>query len=283
MYSHLKKNAARMIVTDLDGTLLDNNGSISEYSKTILNKCIEKNIITVFATARPIRVTTVFFPFIKPHAIICHNGAKILADEKIIYQCGISATVYNVILENLTRQFPGSNLAVEINDAIYANFDPGIYWEGIKYKNIDERPEGSADKILIGINDLKIGIAETGVSRNGGSRTDGSCMTEEIEKHIPEGYYLEKSHDNKIGLIINREATKWNAVKKISSHYKIGIENIVCFGDNENDLEMVRNCGTGIAVENGIEEIKKTARYVCGSNEENGVAKWIESHILEKQ
>jgi len=40
------------------------------------------------------------------------------------------------------------------------------------------------------------------------------------------------------------------------------------------------NCGIGVAVSNAVEEVKKAAKYICGSNDEDGVAKWIEEHIL---
>lgn len=55
---------------------------------------------------------------------------------------------------------------------------------------------------------------------------------------------------------------------------------IAAFGDDMNDLEMVRNCGIGVAVRNAVEEVKRSADYICGSNDDDGVAKWIEEFIL---
>ena len=52
------------------------------------------------------------------------------------------------------------------------------------------------------------------------------------------------------------------------------------FGDDVNDVEMVRNCGTGVAVDNAIDAVKAAAKYACGNNEDDGVAKWLEQHIL---
>jgi Cof subfamily protein (haloacid dehalogenase superfamily) len=252
-----------MIVTDLDKTLLDNKGNISEYSKSILEKCMEKNIIVVFATARPIRATKIFYPAIKPNALICHNGAEVLVDNKTIHQCGIKSETCNKIIDKLTYYFSEFNLAIEIDDRLYTNFDPSIYWGKMDYENINNRPDTHADKILVGINDA-------------GRFT-------ELEKHLSDELYLEKSKGafgGDIGLIINKGATKWNGIKELSKYYKIGIENIISFGDNENDLDMTKNCGIGIAVGNGIEEIKNIAKYVCETNEDDGVAKWLEKNIL---
>jgi Cof subfamily protein (haloacid dehalogenase superfamily) len=253
----------KMIVTDLDKTLLDNKGNISEYSKITLEKCIKKDIIVVFATARPIRVTKIFYPIIKPHAIICHNGAEVLVGDKIIHQCGINPEIYNDIIKKLTNFFSEYNLAIEIDDEIYTNFDPSIYWGKMNYGNINNRPNKIADKILIGINSI------------------GDLN--KIEKHLSDELYLERSKgavDGEIGLIINKGATKWNGIKELSKYYDIETENIVSFGDNENDLEMIKNSGIGIAVGNGIDEIKDMAKYICGTNENDGVANWIEKNIL---
>jgi hydroxymethylpyrimidine pyrophosphatase-like HAD family hydrolase len=43
---------------------------------------------------------------------------------------------------------------------------------------------------------------------------------------------------------------------------------------------MIKNCGIGVAMENGLEEIKNNAKYICGKNNEDGIAKWIEENIL---
>jgi hydroxymethylpyrimidine pyrophosphatase-like HAD family hydrolase len=52
------------------------------------------------------------------------------------------------------------------------------------------------------------------------------------------------------------------------------------FGDDYNDKEMLRDCGVGIAVANAIEEVKAVADYICDSNENDGVAKWLDERIL---
>jgi Cof subfamily protein (haloacid dehalogenase superfamily) len=257
-------NKIKIIVTDLDKTLLNDNENISKYSKNILEKCMENNIIVVFATARPIRATRIFYAMIKPNALICHNGAEILVDDKIIYKCGIKPEIVNALIEKSDKIFSEYNIAVEINDRIYTNFDPSIYWGKMDYEDIKNRPMEDADKVIIGINSME--------------------KIMEMKKHLPDELYFEKSigkFGGSLGLIINRESTKWNGVKKLLERYKIGIENVIAFGDNENDYEMIKKCGIGIAMENGIEEVKKNAKYICGNNNEDGVAKWIEKNILE--
>jgi hypothetical protein len=78
----------------------------------------------------------------------------------------------------------------------------------------------------------------------------------------------------------NKNAVKWNAVKAIAGHYGLCTDSFVAFGDDVNDLEMLANCGVGVAMENAIDAVKAVARHICGSNNDDGVANWLEEHIL---
>ena len=78
----------------------------------------------------------------------------------------------------------------------------------------------------------------------------------------------------------NINAVKWKAIKAVSDFYNIDTNMFVAFGDDKNDLEMIKNCGIGIAVENAIDEVKNVAKYICETNNNDGVAKWLEKYIL---
>ena len=58
------------------------------------------------------------------------------------------------------------------------------------------------------------------------------------------------------------------------------MSDIAAFGDDFNDIEILRNCGIGVAVANECEVAKSAADYVCGSNDEDGVARWIEKNMI---
>ena len=63
------------------------------------------------------------------------------------------------------------------------------------------------------------------------------------------------------------------------THLGVPASQIVAFGDDFNDIGMLKVCGTGIAMDNAIEEVKNAADQVCDSNEADGVAKWMEEHL----
>jgi hydroxymethylpyrimidine pyrophosphatase-like HAD family hydrolase len=64
---------------------------------------------------------------------------------------------------------------------------------------------------------------------------------------------------DKVGMIMNREATKINAIRKICIREHIELGEVVCFGDDSNDLEMIRQCGLGVAVANAKEDVLSVA------------------------
>ena len=251
----------KMIITDLDRSLLDNERRITAYSKDVFQKCVEKGIVVVFATARPLRATRIFYDSILPRAVICHNGAVVYVHEKKIYQCGIESRVAAELLKTIMKKYPLINLAVEANDEIFSNFDPGIYWKDIISKELDVEnlPRGNLDKIIIGLELID--------------------DVNEAAKLLPGGLYIETS-EGEVGLIMNRGATKWNGIKELLKYFGIKEENTIAFGDDYNDIEMIEKCGTGIAMANGIDEIKSRAKYICGCNNRDGVAKWIEENVL---
>ena len=70
------------------------------------------------------------------------------------------------------------------------------------------------------------------------------------------------------------------AIKFLSKHLNIPLEEIICFGDDFNDIGMLKLCGKGIAVSNAILEVKNIADEVTLSNNEDGVAKYIEKNLF---
>jgi hydroxymethylpyrimidine pyrophosphatase-like HAD family hydrolase len=73
---------------------------------------------------------------------------------------------------------------------------------------------------------------------------------------------------------------KMNAIEIIAKDQNISLSEIAAFGDGPNDIKMVKNCGTGIAMKNAEHAVKRFSKDICGNNKEDGVAKWIEKNIL---
>ena len=253
----------KMIITDLDKTLLNNQKQISAYTKNVFQKVKNKDIKIVFATARPLRNTRKLFTSINPDALICHCGAIGYIDNKPLFKNGIKTNIAKDIINDILKNYPKINYGLEVEDIFYTNFNTKIYWDNVPYEDINKEKilESTTYKIIIGLEYFK--------------------KINNLEKYLQKDLYLEVI-DGKIALIMNKKATKWNGIKKLMKCYNLNKEELLAFGDDYSDVEMIENCGIGVAMENGINDIKIKADYICGNNEEDGVAKWINHKIIKK-
>jgi len=80
--------------------------------------------------------------------------------------------------------------------------------------------------------------------------------------------------------IKSRKAAKHYALAEVCRQLGIALSEVVSFGDDYNDIEMLRICGAGVAVSNAIEECKSSAAFICGDCDYDGVAVWLEDNLL---
>lgn len=248
----------KLIVMDLDGTLLRNDKSISDYTKNVLNNCRKKGIKVVYATGRGGSATE-RAPSNMFDGRITMNGAVAFAGDELSY--------YSIVKMDLARDFLiacdcyGLKVAAELSDIHYSNFNVTAEWNNIQNYVITDFSKHTADSEKL-----------YAVIRN---NTD----IEFIEKIIPQGLYLTVSRDM-LAQIMNVDATKSKAIEALAKKWNIDISEIVSFGDDINDIDMLTSCGTGVAMGNAIEEVKAIADETCETNDNNGVAKWLVKHIL---
>ena len=251
----------KMIVTDLDGTLLRSDKTISGYTASVFDRCRKVGIKIVFATARPVRAVTKWLNInIKSDACIYHNGAVIRIGDELFQETGIENDIVNKLL-GVIKELDGIKAAVEINDALYANFDASTVWPGVEYTTSDfySLPKLSADKIIfITADNTEIG---------------------KIERLFGKELYWEIS-ENEVLMVMNKEARKRNAARLLAEHFGVMMSEVAAFGDDYNDVEMLRDSGAGVAVANAIDEAKAAADYICDTNDNDGVAKWLEGNVL---
>ena len=247
-----------MVITDLDRSLLRDDKTISEYTIEILQKCQEKDIIISFATARPIRSTINYLKIIQPKGVIFHNGAIVMANGNILKRHGITSQTTKEIIKKIEKDYPEATISTEINDVMYTNFATPDNSPFVKI-DFNDLPNNNADKIIIGT--ISLGQIKT------------------LEKYITDELYLEVN-DGKYGFIMNKNASKWLGIVELSKYFGIELKDTIAFGDDINDLTMLKNCGKGICMKNGLEEIKAIADEICEENENDGIAKWIQRNIL---
>lgn len=251
----------RMIVTDLDGTYLRSDKTVSEYMQRVIDRLRAQGVLFVVATARPVRAVNTFLPWIHYDAGIFHNGAVLWNESKRIGGFGIENP--ENIIEQILRDKPETCIAAEADDTLYANFDSERIWPGVDYiatKGFDELKGQIADKLII--------------------ETSSIEAMKQYEPYIPKELYMQLS-ENRIAMVMNREATKPNGIRLMANLYGVELGQVVAFGDDYNDIDMLKECGIGVAVANALEPVKEAADEICGGNDEDGVAHWLENYLLK--
>lgn len=252
----------QLIVTDLDNTLLNAKKEISPYYRDIIRRCQEKGFLFAFATARPERATHVLRGAMQPDYILANNGATIHRIDKVIHQKVIEADVLQRLLLELTAMPDVTHITVEAGDCLYANFAGGP-WDNENWNLTHHSFREPLDKPV-----PKLSVE----SRN-------AEALHELISDFPNLHLYHNSGEDWFQ-IMHVDASKMNAIRYISSLMHIPVQNIAAFGDDFNDIDMIQNCGIGIAVAGATEAVKQAADGICAGNHEDGVAKWLSEHLL---
>jgi Cof subfamily protein (haloacid dehalogenase superfamily) len=255
----------KMIVTDLDNTLLTSEAGISPRTTAVFSRCRELGILVVYATARPERVTVRFQELVKPDYIISNHGAIVSGKDIILLRHALSKETTAALIHSLLALHPRI-LSIEIGEDMLTTSE-GPEWEGgwnNRPCSFDPVPPVETLKCVAYYDD----------------EIDFSPLCQELpdiriifdsKSYIKQGtcYHF-----------VAKEVTKMNAVRHLARHLGIDPANIVAFGDDDTDADMLQGCGIGIAVANATAPIQAVADAVCASNDADGVAQWLEANVL---
>lgn len=251
------ENRMKAIITDLDRTLLRTDKTVSEYTKTILKKCHDKGIILMAATARPERAILTYRKQIDFEAITTLNGARIILPHSIV-ENGIMPSSAEKIL-NKVIMIPDLVLSMETGDGIFSNV-PNPEWDVTVFNEFPALPtESIIYKLLLDNKENDI--------------------QQEVKKALTVDTYMTVA-EGKLIQIMSTAATKWNGIKTMLEAAGVRQDEAVYFGDDNDDLEPIKNCGVGVAVSNAIDEVLSAADFITESNDMDGVARYIEKNIL---
>lgn len=249
----------RAVILDLDKTLLRSDRTISLYTQSVLRRCREKGVRIVIATARPPRGIRLYEEMIRPDAVVVMNGASVRMGGRDQRSVTISAEQVQALIRDIERLLPGRSWSFEAESGFYANFDTTTVWKGDPARRVtaESMPHEPAYKVIVGLEDGQ----------------DASVL----RAILPEGTYLEIA-DGVLGMAMHREATKLNGVRMALKEMNIGFGEAAAFGDDLADIGMLQACCFGVAVDNALPEVKAAADCMTASNDEDGVAAWLERY-----
>lgn len=251
--------AIKAIVVDLDRTLLHTDKTISPYTAEVFKKCKQKGILLMVATARPLRTMLQYCDIIDFDAISATNGARIVCGD-YRKECGLCPESADRLL-NALKRYPDFRVTLETGEEAYSNMPIDDYYSVISNDLADVARTEGAVKILVGLD-----TPET-------LEIVKEMLTDDLYYTVANGHLMQ---------IMNKSVTKWNGVKAMLEICGCSAEETVYFGDDYDDIEPIRMCGVGVAVSNAIDEVKAVADHIAESNDDDGVAKFIEGMIFER-
>ena len=250
-----------IILSDLDGTLFRNDKSISDFTKETIRQAQAKGLLFGICTARAKVNAVKFLEGIEPDVFITNGGGIVYYRDKKIYNCEFTVEEIRKLIDAAFEVF-GKDviLSADNEHALFSNSREEL---GDKFWTFNDFSDFRETCMKMCIQSLDKEKIEKVASVIGLENVDYLPFSD-----IP-WYKLSK-----------KAATKERAIEELCHHINITSSKIAAFGDDFNDLGMLSLCGKGIAMENAIDEVKKAADSVCASNENDGVAKWIEKNLL---
>ncbi len=275
----------KLLVLDVDGTLFGSDGKVSMSSIEAMKKAQEKGVTIMLASGRD--YSSLPLDQLKdvdiPYVITCNGSAayKTETKETLYEECLDTEEMLEVFAYVLER---GIHLNVQMNGGNYTEKKCQSYIRNMAVPDyvkevLDETCE-PLDDIVEFVRKNEVDILK--VTLNFQMKEDGEYLNrEEVNqylKKLPDIHVVDGGFAN---LEFNKAGvSKASGIRFMSKYLGIPKEDIMAIGDSENDIEMLKEAGLGIAMGNALDEVIAVADDVTAPNDEDGVAKAIEKYIL---
>lgn len=260
----------KLIAMDFDGTLLNDKKEIGERTKETLIKYKKKGYKIVGVTARALLSAKAAIPFEIFDYLVLNNGVNLydVSEEKENYVGKISKQSASKIVEIV------ENFGCQIN---YIDFiSSTTYYSYKKKKNSNI----SFIKDIDTIEEVKEDIARMNLFFFDWNPIDEVCRCINAEQEDVDCFIMQDSGSQEKWLVVNPKGVdKKITLENLGKKLHIKLEEMIFFGDGLNDLPIMENIGCSVAMGNALDEIKEKADYVTSTNNEDGIAVFLEKHL----
>ncbi len=268
----------KMIISDVDGTLLDSNHQITEENKKAVKEYMESGGLFSLATGRIEKSATDIQKELSIKIpLILYNGAKIvdLESRSVIYERHITED-----------QAIAAVKALEISPVSVIIYSEGEGYTPDFTKNINDHAEMEGINPVLKEDLMDINLAKVNKILFAGNNDENDDILfgnflKEYKKLCSDLPFIVRSNKRYLE-ILPEGVNKGTAVEFLAGYLKIPMKEVICIGDNLNDLEMIQMAGLGIAMGNGHEELKTAADIIAPPNTDSGLARVIKDLKLYK-
>lgn len=249
----------KLLLFDLDDTLLRSDKIISKHTLEVLEKCREQGYLIGVSTSRGETNSLLYISELRPEVIICSGGAVVKYMGQYIYTAEFTEEETNCMIYTVWDICgPECKMTIDTLSAHFWSFQ----------RNRDEIEASWSDTVFADFSNL----------HERALKLCAEIFRPELAEQLSDTFRdcdCIKFVDGEWYKFTKKEATKENAIKTFCEISGILLSDVIAFGDDLPDVGMLRLCGTGVAMGNAVSEVKAAADVVIGTNDEDGIAEYL--------
>ena len=259
----------KIVFSDIDGTFLNGNSQVNPRMGQAARALVAKMPFVLVSARMPEAIYPITEEIGIKIPIISYSGALVLTEkEEVLFDKRMEGTDTGMVLGVIQRDFPQVTL----------NYYAGRHWY---VEGIDQRVQREMDitQAQAEVRDFEeILLAEEMPNKILVMAEPEDCerMEKELSAQFP-SLHIVRSSDILLE-IMDKSVSKAAGIEVMLQHFGLTAEESLAFGDNYNDVEMLKYCGRSVAMGNAPEDIKALASAVTLSNEEDGLAEYLEKN-----
>lgn len=268
------KTDIKMIVMDLDDTLLNDNLEISDYTKQVIFNAQKKGIKTVIASGRP---TAAIMPYAKQLKLAENDGYVISYNGAILTDCKTGKEISRTTLTMDNIDFL-TNTAISNGVDIHSYIDGNVVTaRQNQYTDFEGELTGMpvvlVDNLRDAIKDevVKIIVLDEPTKLKKLEESLKPVIGDSMIMNISKPFFLE---------FTNQAVDKDKTIDKLCGMLNITKNQVMAIGDSYNDITMIKGAGLGVVMNNGPDDVKQHACHVTHCNNTDGVATAINRFAL---
>lgn len=264
----------KLLCTDVDGTLIDGQGEITESNRRAIGQLTERKIDFAVTTGRMLRAVRLMADSygLAPY-IVCSNGAVTADPEGNILQ---SSYLNEVVIRRLCDMGKRYRCIMGFNTLDGVFYNQKGHFEDTLYLNAN-RLYGNGEEIKVrytrGYEPPDSGEPIAKIS----FWACGQSEFEQLDAQVRAMPDVCVTTAMKWNLEVTAAGiSKWSGIQVLMERMNLNADHVICIGDSMNDEEMIIRAGMGVCMANGQEDLKRVADYITDTNERGGVAKVIQ-------
>ena len=277
----------RLIALDLDGTVLGPDGKVSPRTRAAVHAALASGWLVCFATGRNWTESREVLQALDHYPTAVFAGGATIIDtgrdvllHRTLMQPELAAAVCGFIERHghaaLALQETASAGVDYVLSADYAITDSTRFWMKFTGSRVREVPSLATYRHE---HTIRVGVVAPPAAVAAMADELLAAFGDRVAYHV----VSVASHGIDVLEIFDPAVNKWQGILRLAEHHGIDPAEIICVGDDVNDLPMLREAGLGVAMGNARDDVKAAANRVIGSNSEDGLAIFLEELAATRQ